>query len=118
MNIYTMDVFENALEGIENFDSENEIDLFDDEDFRQMLEEMKEEISNALGGNAKKAKKASKVVEDDDEEDEAPKKPAKKEAKPAAKKPAKVVEEEEEEEEELFDADPEEEGDEFDKMLS
>ena len=107
---YGMKDFERALEGLQNFDEENEIGLFDDEDWIEHLEEIKAQYDS-----------------DDSEEDSAPKK---KTAVKKAVKKAYAKSEEEDEEEEKNEADDEEEneeeeddeeennedGDEFDSM--
>ena len=101
---YGMKDFERALEGLQNFDEENEIGLFDDEDWIEHLEEIKAQYDS-----------------DDSEADSAPKK------KTAVKKAVKkeYAKSEEDEEEEKDEADDEEEddeeendedGDEFDSM--
>ena len=101
---YGMKDFERALEGLQNFDEENEIGLFDDEDWIEHLEEIKAQYDS-----------------DDSEEDSAPKK------KTAVKKAVKkaYAKSEDDEEEEKDEADDEEEddeeendedGDEFDSM--
>ena len=41
INRYGMRDFERALEGLQNFDTENEIDLFEDEDWLEHLEEIR-----------------------------------------------------------------------------
>ena len=108
---YGMKDFERALEGLQNFDEENEIGLFDDEDWIEHLEEIKAQYDS-----------------DDSEEDSAPKK--KTAVKKAVKKAYAKSEDEEEEEEEKDEVDDEEEdeeeendeeeddedGDEFDSM--
>ena len=106
---YGMKDFERALEGLQNFDEENEIGLFDDDDWIEHLEEIKAQYDS-----------------DDSEEDSAPKK--KTAVKKAVKKAyAKSEDDEEEEKDEADDeeeddeeADDEEEndedGDEFDSM--
>lgn len=68
--------FNKALDGLQNFDQENEIDLFEDEDWLEHLEEIKAQY--------------------DEEEEEQEEKPAKK----TTKKPAKPADDDEEEEEE------------------
>ena len=101
---YGMKDFERALEGLQNFDEENEIGLFDDEDWIEHLEEIKAQYDS-----------------DDSEEDSEPKK------KTAVKKAVKkaYAKSEDDEEEEKDEADDEEEddeeendedGDEFDSM--
>ena len=85
--------FNRALDGLQNFDQENEIDLFEDEDWLEHLEEIKAQY--------------------DEDEEEQKEKPAKK----TTKKPAKPAEEEEEEEEEKpAKKAPKREEDEFDDM--
>ena len=88
---YGMKDFERALEGLQNFDEENEIGLFDDEDWIEHLEEIKAQYDS-----------------DDSEEDSAPKK------KTAVKKAVKkaYAKSEDDEEEEKDEADDEEEDDE------
>lgn len=102
---YGMRDFERALEGLQNFDEDNEIGLFDDDDWLEHLEEIKAQY-------------------DADEEEEKPKKSAKKVVNKDASAPKKAVVEDEDDDEE--DDTPEEEndaddaedteGDEFDDM--
>ena len=99
---YGMRDFERALEGLQNFDEDNEIGLFDDDDWLEHLEEIKAQY-------------------DADEEEEKPKKSAKKVVNKDTPAPKKAVVEDEDDEEE--DDTPEEdddaedaEGDEFDDM--
>ena len=99
---YGMRDFERALEGLQNFDEDNEIGLFDDDDWLEHLEEIKAQY-------------------DADEEEEKPKKSAKKVVNKDTSAPKKAVVEDEDDEEE--DDTPEEdddaedaEGDEFDDM--
>lgn len=100
---YGMRDFERALEGLQNFDEENEIGLFDDDDWLEHLEEIKAQY-------------------DAEEEEEKPKKSAKKVVKKDAPAPKKAVVEDEDDEEEDDDTPEEEddaedaEGDEFDDM--
>mgnify|MGYP001771602785 CR=1 FL=1 len=101
---YGMKDFERALEGLQNFDEENEIGLFDDEDWIEHLEEIKAQYDS-----------------DDSEEDSAPKK--KTAVKKAVKKAyAKSEDDEEDEKDEADDEEEDEEeendedGDEFDSM--
>lgn len=98
---YGMRDFERALEGLQNFDEDNEIGLFDDDDWLEHLEEIKAQY-------------------DADEEEEKPKKSAKKVVKKDKPAPKKAVVEDDEEEdddtpEEEDDAE-EAEGDEFNDM--
>jgi hypothetical protein len=85
--------FNRALDGLQNFDQENEIDLFEDEDWLEHLEEIKAQY--------------------DADEEEQEEKPAKKTTKKSVK-PAE--EEEEEEEEKPAKKAPKREEDEFDDM--
>ena len=104
INRYGMRDFERALEGLQNFDTENEIDLFEDEDWLEHLEEIKAQYdAEEDSEDSKPAKKSTKKVvkkvaepEDDEEEDE----------------PEDNTEEDSEEE----DDEEEESGDEFDKL--
>ena len=105
INRYGMRDFERALEGLQNFDTENEIDLFEDEDWLEHLEEIKAQY--------------------DAEEDSEDSKPAKKATKKVVKKVAEPEDDEEEEDEpddnteedsDEEDDEEEESGDEFDKL--
>lgn len=85
-NVYTSSMFELALEGLKYFDVENEIELFEDEDWLEIVKQIKSQFDD------KSVKKSSKKqIEEDEEEDE-----------PVVKKKVvkKVDEEDEEEEEE------------------
>lgn len=104
---YGMKDFERALEGLQNFDEENEIGLFDDDDWIEHLEEIKAQYDSddSEEDSASKKKTAVKKVvkkeytksEDDDEEE---------------KDEADEADDEEEDDEEENDED----GDEFDSM--
>lgn len=99
---YGMKDFERALEGLQNFDEENEIGLFDDEDWIEHLEEIKAQYDS-----------------DDSEEDSAPKKKAVKKAYAKSEddeEEEKDEADEEEEDEEEEDEEDDEDGDEFDSM--
>lgn len=76
---YEMRDFEKALEGLQNFDDENEIGLFEDEDWLEHVEEIKSQYESDEEGEEKpksKKKTSKKVVkkeepeEDDDEVEE------------------------------------------------
>lgn len=122
---YGMRDFERALEGLQNFDEEHEMELFEDDDWLEHVEEIKaqyddeEEAEDDKPSKKKTSKKVTKkVVEEEDEDDdsddeeEEEEKPKKKSAKAPAKKATKKVEEEEEEDdEEPEEADDEEEDD-------
>ena len=105
LGTYGLSDFERALEGLQNFDEEHEIGLFEDEDWLAHLEEIRAQYDDN-GGDAE---------EEEEEKPKAKKTTAKKSA------PAKKVEEPEEEEEEEEDDEEEETaetegGDEFDDM--
>nr|DAP15258.1 MAG TPA: hypothetical protein [Caudoviricetes sp.] len=100
--------FERALEGLQNFDEENEMGLFDDDDWLEHVEEIKaqydgeeddEDDKPAKKKTSKKVTKKSVEDEDDDETEEEEEKPKSK-SKPSKKKPEPEDEEEEETEEE------------------
>jgi hypothetical protein len=90
--------FEKALEGLQNFDEENEIGLFDDDNWLEHLEEIKSQYD-------------SEEPEQDEEEDEKPKKISKKSSKkekepePEEEDEDEEAEEEESEEDEFTDMD-------------
>jgi chemotaxis protein histidine kinase CheA len=79
---YEMRDFEKALEGLQNFDDENEIGLFEDEDWLEHVEEIKaqyesdeedEEKTKSKKKTSKKVVKKEEPEESDDEEaDEEP----------------------------------------------
>jgi hypothetical protein len=101
---YGMRDFEKALEGIQNFDEENEIGAFDDEDWLQRVEEVKAQYEGEEAESDDKKKplkkktvktyKEKELSDDDEEEEEAPK-------KHKAKKVEEPEEEEEDEEDEV-----------------
>lgn len=122
---YGMRDFEKALEGLQNFDEEHEMELFEDDAWLEHVEEIKaqydgeEEEEDDKPSKKKTSKKVTKKVveeededegdDDSDDEEEEEEKPKKKSAKAPAKKTTKKVEEEEEEED---DEEPEESDDE------
>nr|DAR73071.1 MAG TPA: hypothetical protein [Caudoviricetes sp.] len=125
---YGMRDFEKALEGLQNFDEEHEMELFEDDAWLEHVEEIKaqydgeEEEEDDKPSKKKTSKKVTKKVveeededegdDDSDDEEEEEEKPKKKSAKAPAKKATKKVEEEEEEDdEEPEEADDEEEDD-------
>ena len=122
---YGMRDFEKALEGLQNFDEEHEMELFEDDAWLEHVEEIKaqydgeEEEEDDKPYKKKTSKKVTKKVveeededEEDDDEEEEEEKPKKKSAKAPSKKATKKVEEEEEEDdEEPEEADDEEEDD-------
>ena len=126
---YGMRDFERALEGLQNFDEDNEIGLFDDDEWLEHLEEIKaqydadEDEDEPKGkkshkGGKKDSKRVAKKVEEeddnDDDEEEEDEKPAKKSNK-SSKKESEQEEEYDEEDDEEEDEEKED-GDEFDDM--
>lgn len=115
---YGMRDFERALEGLQNFDEEHEMEMFEDDAWLEHVEEIKaqydgesEDEDDDKPAKKKTSKKVSKKVveEDDDEaedaddsddEEEEEEKPKKKSSKAAPAKKSKKVEEEEDDEEE------------------
>ena len=124
---YTKKDFDKALEGLQCWDEEFDFNLFDDDEWLEIVEAVKEQYNGSSDDDdedekpkKKTVKKTSKKVEEEeDADDEEEKKPAKKSAK-------KKVEEEPEDSEEETDEDDsddeddseeeEEETDEFDDM--
>ena len=123
---YGMRDFERALEGLQNFDEEHEMEMFEDDAWLEHVEEIKaqydgdsEEEDDDKPAKKKTSKKVSKkVVEEDedeaedaddsDDEEEEEEKPKKKSSKVAPAKKSKKVEEEEEDDEEDEDETEEE----------
>ena len=122
---YAMRDFERALEGLQNFDEEHDLEMFEDEDWLEIVEEVKaqydaeddEEEEKPKKKTSKKVTKKAKDVEededdsddsDDEEEEEKPKK------KSAPAKGKKKPEPEEEDDDEEADEDEEESDDEDD----
>ena len=100
-NCYGLKQFERALEGLQCFDEENEIDLFDDDEWVEHLEEIRAQYDAEDEEEKKPTKKASKTVE-----------------KPAKKKVEEPEDESDDEEEDEVKDEKEDdgEGDEFDGM--
>lgn len=110
---YGMRDFERALEGLQNFDEEHDLEMFEDEGWLELVEEIKEQYDSEDSDDDEKpakrksSKKVTKKVkeeededdsddsDDEDEEEEKPKKKA-----PASKSKKKVEEEDEEDDEE------------------
>lgn len=117
---YEMRDFERALEGLQTFDEENDLEMFEDEGWLEIVEEIKEQYdadSSDEDDDEDKPKKkvaskktSKKVVEsEDDEEDEEEEKPApKKTSKAGKKKSEPEPEDDEEDEEEESEADSDE----------
>ena len=124
---YTKKEFDRALEGLQCWDEEFDFNLFDDDEWLEIVEAVKEQYNGSSDDDdedekpkKKTVKKTSKKVEEEeDADDEEEKKPAKKSAKKKVEEEPEDSEEEDSEEEETDDEDSEEEetdGDEFDDM--
>jgi hypothetical protein len=100
---YTMKDFERALNGLQNFDSEHEVGLFENEDWLKIVEEVRAQFDEEEEETDKPSKKAKAVDK------------KKQVAKPSSKK-VLVKDEEEEADDEQEDAPAAEEGDELDGM--
>ena len=62
-NNYTIEDFEKALDGLKIFDTENEIDAFDEDEFQEIIAEVKAQYEKPT------SKKSSKKSDDDDEDE-------------------------------------------------
>ena len=125
---YTKKEFDRALEGLQCWDEEFDFNLFDDDEWLEIVESVKEQYNGSSDDDdedekpkKKTVKKTSKKVEEEeDADDEEEKKPAKKSAKKKVEEEPEDSEEEDSEEEETDDSEEEEEedtdGDEFDDM--
>ena len=70
---YTLEMFERALEGLQNFDEQHGIDIFGDDEWLEIVEKVRAQYSEADDEPKKKVtKKASKRRDDDDEDDVPP----------------------------------------------
>lgn len=65
---YDAKQFELALEGIRYVDEEEDINLFEDEEFQEIIEKLKDEMSSPISNKGKK--KSEDNDEDEDEEEE------------------------------------------------
>lgn len=85
---YGINDFDRALAGLQIFDEENEIGLFDDDDWLEKVEEIRAQYDaddeDSKKKPAKKTTKKSKSEDDEDEDED--EKPAKKSAKKSSKK--------------------------------
>ena len=109
---YNMSEFDKAIDGLKNFDEDNDFNLFDNDDWLEIVEEVKQQYDSDSEDEQPKKKTSKKVVEDDDDEEEV--KPKK-----SVKKPEPEPEEDDDSEDETEDEPEEEEtedGDEFDDM--
>lgn len=72
---YGIDQFERALSGLQIFDDDNEIGLFEDDEWLEKVEEIRAQYDNSDSDNEepkkkKTAKKVAKKVEEDDDDDD------------------------------------------------
>ena len=103
---YTIADFDRALAGLQIFDEENEIGLFDDDSWLEKVEEIRAQYDSS-DEEPKKGKTTKKVAaEDDDDDDEEEKKPAKK-----TKKVTKVEDDDDEDEKSSEETDDDDEDD-------
>ena len=125
---YTKKEFDRALEGLQCWDEEFDFNLFDDDEWLEIVEAVKEQYNCSSDDDdedekpkKKTVKKTSKKVEEEeDADDEEEKKPAKKSAKKKVEEEPEDSEDEDSEEEETDDEEDSEEeetdSDEFDDM--
>lgn len=105
---YTLADFDRALAGLQIFDEENEIGLFDDDDWLAKVEEIRALYdSDSDEKPAKKTAKKSKDEDDDDEDEKPAKKPSKKQPEP---------EEDDDDDDDEDDSDEDSEDDELDDL--
>ena len=104
---YTIADFDRALAGLQIFDEENEIGLFDDDDWLAKVEEIRALYdSDSDEKPAKKTTKKSKDEDDDDEDEKPAKKSSKKQPEP----------EEDDDDEDDSDEDSEDDDDELEDL--
>ena len=124
---YTKKDFDKALEGLQCWDEEFDFNLFDDDEWLEIVESVKEQYNGSSDDDdedekpkKKTVKKTSKKVEEEeDTDDEEEKKPAKKSAKKKVEEEPEDSEEETDEDDSDDEDDSEEEetdSDEFDDM--
>ena len=101
---YTIADFDRALAGLQIFDEENEIGLFDDDSWLEKVEEIRAQYDSS--DEEPKKGKITKKVADEDDDDEEEKKPAKK-----TKKVTKVEDDEDEDEKSSEETDDDEDDD-------
>ena len=114
---YTKKEFDRALEGLQCWDEEFDFNLFDDDEWLEIVEAVKEQYNGSSDDDdedekpkKKTVKKTSKKVEEEeDADDEEEKKPAKKSAKKKVEEEPEDSEDEDSEEEETDDEDDSEE---------
>ena len=107
---YNMSEFDKAIDGLKNFDEDNDFNLFDNDDWLEIVEEVKQQYDSDSEDEQPKKKTSKKVVEDDDDEEEVKPKKSVKKHEPEEDDDSEDETEDEPEEEETED------GDEFDNM--
>lgn len=100
---YGMSEFDRAIEGLQQFDDDNDFGLFDDDDWLSKVEEVKAQYDSDDEDDKPKKKVTKKKVEDDDDSDDD------EEEKKPSKKSKKAVKEEEPEDDSEDDDDDEKE---------
>lgn len=120
---YDMRMFDTALEGLQNFDEENDMGLFDDDEWLDIVEKVKAQYEGGDDDSDEEEEKPKKKTapkkkaepEDDDDSEEEEEKPAPKKGK---KQPEPEPEEDDDEPEEGDGEEPEETAsdDEFESM--
>ncbi len=118
---YEMRDFERALEGLQTFDEENDLEMFEDEGWLEIVEEIKEQYdvdSSDEDDDEDEPKKkvaskktSKKVVEQEEDDEEEEEKPAPKKTSKAGKKKSEPEPEEDEDEDEDEDEEEESEAD-------
>ena len=109
---YNMSEFDKAIDGLKNFDEENDFNLFDNDDWLEIVEEVKQQYDSDSEDEQPKKKTSKKVVEDDDDDEEEVK------SKKSVKKPEPEEEDnsEDDSDDESEEEDNSDDGDEFDNM--
>lgn len=67
-----MEVFERALEGLQNFDEQHGIDLFGDDEWLEIVEKVRAQYAEGDDEPKKKVTKKAAKRRTDDEEDDVP----------------------------------------------
>lgn len=101
---YTLEMFEKALEGLQNFDEANGIDIFSDDEWLEIVEKVRAQYAESDDEPKKKVTKKAAKRRDVDEEDDVPPVRTKKN-RPGVRVPEPVEEEPELDDEP--DAEPE-----------
>lgn len=107
---YTKKEFDRALEGLQCWDEEFDFNLFDDDEWLEIVEAVKEQYNGSSDDDdedekpkKKTVKKTSKKVEEEEDSEEEEEKPSKKSAKKKVEEETEDSEDEDSEEEETDD---------------